>query len=754
MAVTGEATAALPECASCNRVSLAGQALVVRTLGGTVSLDEASLIERLKSGQVHGTDWMEGEDGVAAPVAAHPAIAARYARGEIPVAAARAAPAKPAKPKSVAPRRPPIPFGRIVRALAGVSIAGAMAFGAYSVRDKLPGWADQAGRVVAPSADTPAAPAPVAVDPSQPPVDPLASIRKSEGVVDEPVGLLVARTIEAWARGGPEGLAAATAAARRAVARSTADADAVALLAVLSAIGGSEPGLTLLAGQQAVALGGASSAGDLGRAALALNNADPGEAVLALRECVARGDLVCRLVAADALAAAPRREAEAVAAFDSLATDWPEHADPPRAAALLAALADDPSADSRLARLSASDPFVVGARGVLEVRNGRMAEAAGIAERLGADSPPELTVAVARHHVQEGNAEKALALLAPLDIEKPRRTAQNIDIRLLVAQARWVAARDNPEAVPAAKTAVARLIELDRNDPVVSQVRALVARLAGDKAEEARAWSSLNETMRSGPDLARVYMTQLALLNASGLPTNDLLPVAEKARAADPSDPHTHVWVVEVHLIGNNHGAAIEALKRAVADVDGQKSRRRTDLVALETGAPAKALRGRLDEAVGNEGRYATALPLVRATASWLAGDSAAARKTLGAAPNLESDADALALRARLYEELKDYDRAMADWDRVAAMRPKQSEFLLAALRSRVLAGELGSAGPLAELVRASKVNPALSAAMLAEFRAASGDRAGAIELLAKAVVADPLDLQSRARLRELRKGG
>jgi hypothetical protein len=87
-------------------------------------------------------------------------------------------------------------------------------------------------------------------------------------------------------------------------------------------------------------------------------------------------------------------------------------------------------------------------------------------------------------------------------------------------------------------------------------------------------------------------------------------------------------------------------------------------------------------------------------------------------------------------------------------MRPKQSEFLLAALRSRVLAGELGTAGPLAELVRASKVNPALSAAMLAEFRVASGDRAGAIELLAKAVVADPLDLQSRARLRELRKGG
>jgi hypothetical protein len=43
---------------------------------------------------------------------------------------------------------------------------------------------------------------------------------------------------------------------------------------------------------------------------------------------------------------------------------------------------------------------------------------------------------------------------------------------------------------------------------------------------------------------------------------------------------------------------------------------------------------------------------------------------------------------------------------------------------------------------------------MLAEFRVASGDRAGAIELLAKAVVADPLDLQSRARLRELRKGG
>lgn len=754
LASSPEPSAALPICGSCAPESIGADALVVRTLAGTVSLDEASVLERLRSGQLQGRDWLEEEGGASVPLAAHPAIARRYLRGEIPQPVARAHAPPPKKKKSAARSRPPLPIGRILRGAAGLALAGGMVAGVLSVRDQIPGWADQAGRVLAPAADTPELPPAAVLAPGEPPPDPLASIRTAEGVVEEPLAYLTARAMEAWAHGGPAGRAEALGIARRGVARATTDADAVALLAVLAALSRDQPGLTLLAGQQAVALGGAGVASELGRAALALNNNDPTEAVGSLRDCLAAGDLVCRLVAADALAGIPGRQAESLAAYDGLAAAWPEHLDPPRTAALIAATADDPSAEGRLAALSATDPIVAGARGVLEARNGRMTEAARIAVSLGSEAPAELAVTVARDRVQAGEPAEALALLAPLDVEKPPRNPRSVEVRLLVAQARWVAARDNPAALPEARVAVERLVELDRTDPAVSQVRALVAHMAGDRAEEARAWSSLNENARTGPDLARVYKTQLALLNDAKLPGNDLLPLAEKARLADPSDPNVHVWLVEVHLIGHNHGAAIEALKRSIGEVDGQMARRRTDLVALETGAPAKTLRAHLDDALGNEGRFATALPLARATASWLAGDQAGARTALGQAANLDTDADALAFRARLYEGLKDYPRAVKDWDQVAALRPKDSEFLLAALRSHVLAGQLGTATALAELVRASKVNPALGPAMLAEIRLAGGDRAGAVDLLTRAVAADPLDLVSRARLRELRKGG
>jgi tetratricopeptide (TPR) repeat protein len=757
IAPTVTEAAALPICAQCTRDTLGGGSLLVRTFGGSVTVDTASLLERLRSGQLRGSDWIEGEDGEAVPIAAHPAIAPLYARGEIPEPPVAVAPPPAPRPRPVRHRKP-LPIGKIVRVLSGVAIAGGLAAAAFLFAPKIPGWAKRTGEVIvadnAPSPSTPAETTPPAVVPGKPPPDLLAAVARAIGPVEEPVALLEAQAIAAWSSGGPKGRAEALALARRAVARSTTDPRAAALLAVLAAQVGGEPGLVLLAGQVAATGGAGGPASQLGRAALALGERDPKAAAAAVAECGAGGDLVCRLVAASALEQVPGGASAAIAAWDQLVTDWPEHRDPPRVAALLAALHDDPSAEARLGALSATDPAVLGARGLLEWRNGNLDRVVALAEQLGPEAPRELSIAAARVCVSRGEPARALALVEPLDVEKAPRTPTATDVRLVIAQARWLVARDDAAALPAARTAIERLLEMGRGDAAVAQVRALVAHKAGDSAEEGRAWAGMDETSRTGPELARVYKTQLALLNDAKMPGSELLVIAEKARVADPSDPNVHVWAVEVDLIGHNHLVAIASLRRAVAQVDGQLARRRTDLVTLETGAPAKALRAHLEEALGNEGRFAAQLPLARATCSWLAGDQKAARTALASAPNLETDADALALRGRLYEAAGEAGRAVRDWDQVAAQRPKQPEFLLAALRAHVLARELGTATKLAELVRASRVNPALAPAMLAEVQLAAGDRPGAIKLLNEALAADPLDLAARARLRELQKGG
>ena len=93
----------------------------------------------------------------------------------------------------------------------------------------------------------------------------------------------------------------------------------------------------------------------------------------------------------------------------------------------------------------------------------------------------------------------------------------------------------------------------------------------------------------------------------------------------------------------------------------------------------------------------------------------------------------------------------MNDWQKVVLLRPKDAEYLLGALAATVAAGHAKEAGPIAELVRASRVDSALGPAMLAEVWLVNGDVAAAQTQLEQAVATDPLDVRSRARLRELR---
>ena len=748
--VPAESSAEVPRCARC--APRAAEAVYeVRSPAGRASLDEPAVLDRLATGQLTGTDWVIVE-GRPVLLAAHPAFAARFARGEIAEAPPLPPPAPPPPPPVVLrPVRKPWPWGTIIGSTFVIGVVAAVAFAGWTHRDRLARLAQDAGQVVKPP-DAPheveVRPAPV--DPSQPPPDPLASLAAAVGPVEEPASLLDARAVAAWATGTASGEADALDLARRGAARSTGDADAVALLAIFAAWSGHEAALTTLAAERAIDLGKGGAATQLGRAALALGNRDLAGAEAAVAPCVAAGDLICRAVAARARVDQPAQAAAGIAALDALADAWPQNAALPRLAALAAARADLPEAKARLLAIKGDDPTVLGARGALALRDGDAPAAAALLEKLGDRAPASLRVGVARAALARNDGARILKLVQDVGSAEP---AEEADLRLLVAQARYLLAAKDPTALPAAKEAVAHLLELGRSDPATAQVRALVAHLGGDTAEEAKAWDSMDTSRRTGPELARVLKTQAALMLDENAPGSEILPVAEAARSADPADPYTHVWVIHVHLLGHDRGKAVDAMRQALRRVDGQAARRRTDLATLETGSPAKGLRKVVDEAVGNEATAATLGPFAGGVASWLAGDLAGARAALAPLPHLDEDPDALALRARLRTAAGDYPGAVADWDALVAIRPKESEWLLGSLQARVLAGRAKESAPLADLVRASKNTDALAPALLAEVALAGGDRPGAVQLLESAVAADALDIRARARLTDLRSG-
>ncbi|MSQ03610.1 MAG: hypothetical protein EXR71_17290 [Myxococcales bacterium] len=739
-------------CEVCATPGTLADNFLVRTAFGVVSIGGTALLDRLRSGQLSGQDWLVADDREPLMIAAHPVFASLYLRGEIPPPQAVVvhAPSKSAPRVRFGRVRPALPWGRMFRTVITLGALGGGAYFAFTHQRELREVALDLSELVAPANETEAAanlslrePAP---DTSRPQLDPLGSLPDQEGHVEEPLALLEARAVEAWSRGGPDDLREGLAHARRAVARATKDADAVALLAILAALSGDQPGLTQLAAQQAIALGQGNGATELGRAALAIANGAPADAVAAVAACAKSGDRVCRYVAASQN---PDRAA-AVAGLDQLAADWPSHRGVPRAAALLSAAADAPDAGPRLDALHRKDALSIAVRAQLHVQDGEGAQALAVAQALGAEAPDGLRVAVARVSLATGDVVGVIDLIRPV-VDAGGKSGAYADALLLLAQARWLQARDVPANQGAASEAVGRLVTAGRTDPAVAQVRALVAHGTGDKAEQSRAWLSMDPALRSGPELARVLRTQVALMESANIGGSEVLPVAEAARVADRSDPFVHVWLVHLHLGGHSPARAIDALRTAIREVDGQSGRRRTDLATLETGSPARMLVDEVDAALGNNATFATSLPMARAAAAWLGGDLDLARRTLSRHPALETDPDAMALRARLRLAAGDTAGAVSDWDKVVAQRPKQAEYLLGSLHARVTAGQAMSAVGVADLVASSRITSPQSYALLAEVQAAVGDRSGAIRLLETCISKDAFDIAARRRLRALR---
>ncbi len=742
-------------CDRCATPSTLADDFTVRTALGVVSIGGTALLDRLRSGQLSGQDWLVAADREPILIAAHPVFAALYLRGEIPPPVAPVLPTSAPDVRRVrlGRVRPGLPWGRIFRTVLTLGALGGGGYFAWTHQGEMREIALDLSELVAPAGTTEAAangvvrePVP---DPSRPPPDPLASLAAQEGPVDEPLGLLEARAIASWCEGGPADLRKALGLARRAAARSTKDADAVALLAIFAALSDDQPGLAQLAAQQAITLGQGNGATELGRAALAIANGAPGDAVAAVALCAKSGDRVCRYVSASQ----NPDPAAALAALDQLAADWPTHRGVPRAAALLAAAADAPDAGLRLDALQRQDAATISARSQLYVRDGEGIEALALAKKLGPDAPDALRVAVARVSLAGGDVAGVVDLIRPV-VDAAGKSASYTDALLLMAQARWLQARDVPANQAQAAEAVSRLVATGRADPAVAQVRALVAHGTGDEAEQSRAWLSMDAALRSGPELARVLRTQVALMESANIGGSEVLPVAEAARAADSSDPFTHVWLVHLHLAGHNSPQqAIEALRTAIREVDGQAGRRRADLATLETGSPARALLAEVEASLGNNATFSSSLPMARAAAAWLGGDVALARRILDDHPDLQTDPDAMALRARLRVADGDEGGAVADWDKVVAQRPKQPEFLLGSLHAQVAFGQAKSAIQVADLVAASRITSPQAYALLAEVHEAVGDRPGAIRLLETCVARDPLDTAARRRLRALRAG-
>ncbi len=762
--VPDEPSLALPTCANCRAAEpepLSATFAVV-TIGGKWSLDGKGILERLRAGQLAGTDWIVRDDGSTVLIAEHPTFAALYARGEIgepavvPVARTRAIDA--------GPRRDLRDYAAsAARVAAGILVVGGVAaFGAwvYLNRDDIH---EQVSATALPPLDDPVGTEPSAEASVEAPVAPVVEASRVDelvarvGPVDEPRALLLARSWAERTKGGRAGLEAAIVQAERAVARSPRDPEALGLLAMLAAEAGTDLDLARALVARCDAVLPSADSCQRAHAALLLAKHEANAARALVSECAGRGDLECRALYTSTALADSAHPMEALGAVRKLLEAWPQNRELVRLVALLSTDADIPEARTRVEAARKEirdDPALESAYAGLCLLDGEAKEGIAIAVALGDAAPPALRARAAGVAVDLGDVDRALLLVGDIGTRTDVPDEVRRSARLALAQARYLEARRDAAKVDAARAAIASLVELGRTDPVVAQVRALVGRLGGDNSEEARAWASMDTSVRKGAELARVLDTQVALGIEARQSVSDLVPLAEEARRADLSGPEPHLWLARVHLEGHNPAQAIDVLLGAIVQVDGQADRRRPGLAALSAGTPAKDVKALLESGVGNDVTFGRTYHLALATTAWLGGDFAAARRALDAAGSIEDDPTAIALRARLKLASRDADGAVDDLRRVVQQRPKQGEFLLALVNALVATEDFEEARKHLDTVAASPLTSAMVPNVRAEVRAHTGETEAAKRDFAEAIKRDPFDARARVRLRQLATEG
>jgi tetratricopeptide (TPR) repeat protein len=703
--------------------------------GEVLSLDHAAIAGRLREARLAPGDWVAEDDGPWRPIAAHPDFRALYLPGhaealpEEETAAPRALVMPPPSSAPAAPRPTGGPSRAAMLAVPGLVLVAALA-GA--------GWWFSRGAPEAPV--EPAAPAPpvaaasvaapVPVAPPPAPAGALDALAARVGEVEEPRALLVAR---AWSARFAGDLPAAVTAAERAVVRAPDDPEALGLLAELYVLADREPALAKELRARANEKGPHSAAASRATASIAFAQGRADAALAEAERCLqlAPDDVGCRAVHL-AVTESGRDPANLLYAYDALARDWPANRELVRHAALLAARADAAGAEERLAaarKLFRDDAELAHADSRQRLRAGDLDGALALLGSPAADVSPEVALDAAGILVAKGDGAGARAWLDVLP--EPGGADARARYRLLALQARILLAEADPARAADVAPAAVALAELGGKGAADLQARVIAARLGGPDV----AWAAPDPATEHRRDVARAWMARVALLVEKGR-APDALAAAEEAVKADPSDPAAHLWKARALMVAQNPKGAYDALRAAVARVDGQAARRSGVGGALPVPAPTAWI-GDADLNLTTEAGFA------RRVWTWLHGQTPALDGGAG-------DPELHALRARVRLQQGDPAGALAEIDRASAAQPREAAWHVVRVQALVALGRWADAERSLETIRSAGVQTPIVHALRAQVAKARKSPAVALDAARAATAADPLDVEARRLLRAL----
>lgn len=614
-----------------------------------------------------------------------------------------------------------------------------------------------------PAEPPPARPEAVLGTQGAPSAEAITALAQRVGVVTEPRALLLARAWNARYAGTGDGLEQAITAAERAVVRLPADPEALALLAELYAEAGRDPELrrSLAASAQALAPETSTTLAALAAVAWADSNLTAGHEA-AMRCLRSQADEpLCQWWEL-------RTEADgtpdSLAAWDTLMKRWPANHALLRDAAIHAASVDAPDAATRLKtarNVLREDARVRIAHAEWAHRHGDDTTAATLVRGLGAQAPAAVVIDLAAAALARGDVGAARGLLNKIDETALDTTvltgaASMPRLRVVQAQMRYLVAAQQPgdaRALEAAQAASRSATDLGRSAPAAVQVRVLTGILSRDFTTARTALDGVEPGGMTGRDLARLWLSGVALDVAQGV-ARSAGPSLDKAIAADPRLPEVHLWRARVALVGEDVGATLAALDQAIPAVDGTDARRDPGGLLLPVPCPVAEIRLGLERLVGSDvtrqARLARGLVLL----DWLDEDADAALRGLRALGPDTWSADLHALHARLLLGRGDAAGALAAAEQAVGADPGRSEWRLVRARALVAMGRDSEA--LADLnpVKSSGKAGSLALSLEAEILERSRDDAGAQRAAAAAVRADPADQVARALAARLGVGG
>ena len=656
-------SASVPKaCERCTSGASRGVAYTIRQGDQRLLLDHDAVIGRIQARELLGTEFVQSEDAPWLAIAEHPSFRHFFFPGTIATAPA-------------APRRS-LNWAPVVKAAAALLVGAGAIAGTWWAQKELGGILPTSFG----SGDVATAPGggPLAVE--GPAADStMAQLNKRVGVVTESRQLMLAQAWTARFRGGEKGMEEAVAFAERAAVR-VPDVETLGLLAMLYAEQRVEPDLRIALLKRArnlrpdhVAVVRAELAG-----AMAEGRKDDARASAVRCLQLDPMDTWCASYAIDLTEDQP--DLVRMRAFDTLARSAPTGCGLVVRKSTTAAI--DGASPDALDRVEAAlklmpgDPELSGYRGVLALRRGDLKTAIATARRLGDQTPVRLRLDLAAHDIGAGNASSAREWLAPLAAEEPDDAEDRFWLHLHSAQADYLEAIGNAERMRGAADAADAVLGDRPNDATAAQVRMLAALATGDLLGARKAWGNADTHGLPGPDVAQLLLTAVEL-DLAGQVAREAIPRLEAAQRADPASPAVWIWTARIALEAGDGNMAVQALRSAVAQVDGSAGRRNPLRFALgrpvDTARVEELLRARLTGAAGQEKGLAVGL----ATLQWLQGRNTEALNGIAKLARDGTDPEAQVLAARIYFAAGRPADALPLVEQAAAARPKESRFQL-----------------------------------------------------------------------------